>query len=69
MAYTERREYVWLARYSRHTPETIARLADLRKWRDRDDMPAELRTRSYPVCLGCGCDLPPEWYVPRCPDC
>lgn len=69
MGYSERQEYLFLFRYSKWTPETVKRLADLREWKDRDDVPESLRATPHAQCRWCGTQLPPHWYVSSCPDC
>lgn len=45
MARAEREEYFALVRRGEWTPATVRRLRELRVWKDRQDVPRELRTK------------------------
>jgi hypothetical protein len=48
MARAERGEYFALVRAGVWTPATLRRLRELRTWKDRQDVPRELRTKPAP---------------------
>jgi hypothetical protein len=48
MARAEREEYFALVRRGAWTPATVRRLRELRVWKDRQDVPRELRSKPAP---------------------
>lgn len=44
MSFRERLEYIDLLRRAEWTGDSIKRLRELREWKDREDVPEELRT-------------------------
>lgn len=48
MARAEREEYFALVRRGEWTSATVRRLRELRTWKDRQDVPAEFRSKPEP---------------------